>query len=181
MSAHLLNPSQTTGAGLQQDEEQTADDDGLLSSLIPQQNLLMGYHMTQMLQSVEDFWRRHLTSELKKFKDLEATLQEKERQVVKFRDLYHDYESKAFDLEETLRRSMEGERVTVREEEVESCLVDEHRMDTTCWNCQSRPATMLWLPCRHVCVCLMCDRRVKTCPMCGVHKTETLMINMPRH
>ncbi|GJZ82030.1 hypothetical protein Tco_0647024 [Tanacetum coccineum] len=101
MSAHLLNPSQTTGAGLQQDEEQTADDDGLLSSLIPQQNLLMGYHMTQMLQSVEDFWRRHLTSELKKFKDLEATLQEKERQVVKFRDLYHDYESKAFDLEET--------------------------------------------------------------------------------
>ncbi|PWA48253.1 Berberine/berberine-like protein [Artemisia annua] len=101
-------------------------------------------HMTQMLQSVEDFWRRNLTSELKKFKDLEATLQEKERQV-----------DKSFHLEEKLRRSIEGEGVSnmhaVREEEVESCLVDMNgaaqRMGTTCWNCQSRPATMLWLAC----------------------------------
>ena len=129
--------------------------------------------MTQMLQSVEDFWRRNLTSELKKFKILEATLQEKERQVGTFRHLYYFYEDKSFHLEEKLRRSIKGERVSnmnaVREEEIESCLVDlngaAQRMGTTCWNCQSRPTTMLWLACRHLCVCLICERRFKTCPM----------------
>ncbi|PWA76772.1 zinc finger, RING/FYVE/PHD-type [Artemisia annua] len=191
LSAHLLNqppPTQTTGAGLHQDEEQTADD-GLISSLIPQQNFIMEYHMARMQQSVKDLWRRNLTSELNKLKDLEATLQEKEQQVVKFRDLYYSSVEKAFRLEETLRLSIEGERVSnlsaIREEEVESCLVDinsaAYRMDTKCWNCQTRPATILWFPCRHLCVCLMCGRRVKTCPMCGVHKTETLLINTPRH
>ncbi|PWA65388.1 hypothetical protein CTI12_AA336510 [Artemisia annua] len=65
-----------------------------------------------------------------------------------FRHLYYFYEDKSFHLEENLRCSIEGERVSnmnaVREEEVESCLVDMNdaaqRMGTTCWNCQSRPA-----------------------------------------
>lgn len=113
-----------------------------------------------ILQSVEDFWCRNLTSKLKKFKELEAMLQEKERQVGTFRRLYYFYKDKAFHLEEKLRRSIEGERVSnmnaVMEEEVESCLVDMNgdaqRMDTTCWNCQNRPTTMLYLPCRHLCV-----------------------------
>ena len=75
-------------------------------------DVLMLKQMTQMLQSVEDFWRRNLTGELKKYKDLEATLQEKERQVGTFRRLYYFYKDKAFHLEEKLRRSIEGERVS---------------------------------------------------------------------
>merc|ERR1711974_375673 len=74
MSSHLLNqppPTQTTGVRLHQDEEQSTDD-GLVSSLITRQNLIMGYHMAQMLERVEDLWRQNLTSEVDKLKKLEA-------------------------------------------------------------------------------------------------------------
>ncbi|GJR96011.1 zinc finger, RING/FYVE/PHD-type containing protein [Tanacetum coccineum] len=167
---------------------QRAAENDLLSSLIPQQNFLIGFHMNQMLQHVEEFWRRHLSEELKKTKEIETKIKEKDQQLDLFKQLYHHYEQKTLSIEETLRRRANGEGgskpapTVVRHEEVQSCLVDQknaQRMDMACKKCGSRPANMLWLPCRHLCVCFACDKRVKICPICSVKRVESFMINLP--
>lgn len=140
-----------------------------------------------MMQSVEEFWWRNFVEEVKKRKEMEEKIKLKDEQAGRFRQMYHFYEERTFLLEDMLRRSVAGEGCStavaaVPEEQVESCFVDLNRVprkDMACKNCQSRPATMLWLPCRHLCVCLICERRVKICPICGVQKTESFMINLP--
>ncbi|KAI3519629.1 hypothetical protein L1887_08843 [Cichorium endivia] len=171
-----------------QNEEAAVDDDHF-NSLIPPQNFLIGYHINQMRLSVEEFWRRNFGEEIKKRKEIEARLKQKEELADRLRQMYHFYEERTFHLEEMLQRRVAGEgcstvAAAVREEEVQSCFVDPNnapRRDMACRNCRSRPATMLWLPCRHLCVCLVCERRVKICPICGAQKTESLMINLPLH
>lgn len=141
-----------------------------------------------MLQNVEQFWRRNLSEELQKRVEMERKLKEKEQQTDLFRQMYHHYEQRSFHLEETLRQRADGEGCSnavppvAVEEEVQSCLFDLNsvqRMDMMCKNCRSRPATMLWLPCRHLCVCMVCERRVKICPICSAKKTESFKINLP--
>ncbi|KAL4576019.1 hypothetical protein LXL04_012107 [Taraxacum kok-saghyz] len=166
-----------------QDEEAAAYDDHF-NSLIPPQNFLIGYHINQMRLSMEEFWRRNLGEEVKKRKEIEAILKQKEELADRLRHMYHFYEERTFKLEQMVERRVAGEGCStlVREEEVESCFVDPKSSpgtDISCRNCRSRRATMLWLPCRHLCVCLVCERRVKVCPICGVRKTESFMINLP--
>lgn len=136
-----------------------------------------------MLQTVEEFWRRNLAVELKKRSDLEAKLKDKEEQADRFKQMYYYYEKRTFHLEEMLQNHhCNPVPVAAPQEEVQSCLVDLNtvqRMDVKCQNCQNRPATMLWLPCRHLCVCLVCERRVKACPICSVKKIESIKINLP--
>ncbi|KAI3704963.1 hypothetical protein L1987_75193 [Smallanthus sonchifolius] len=170
-----------------QQEEEEVEDDGLVSWLIPQQNFIINYHINLMQQSVEEFWRRNLAGEVKKRKEIEAKLKEKEEQAERLRHMYHFYEKRTFYLEEMVQQQVAAERfyaapAVAQEEEVQSCLVDLNsvqRTDVKCKNCRTRPATMLWLPCRHLCVCLVCERRVKTCPICSVKKTESFKINLP--
>ncbi|XP_024982939.1 probable BOI-related E3 ubiquitin-protein ligase 2 [Cynara cardunculus var. scolymus] len=160
------------------------DDDGAFSCLISQQNSLISYHMKQMQVSVGEFWRRNFSKEVKKRKEMEARLKEKEEQAGRFREMYHFYEDRAFLLEEKVQRMLAKERCSTAaahaattnvEEEVESCVV-EKRLHLACLNCLVRAATMVWLPCRHLSVCLVCERRVKSCPICGDKKTESFMI-----
>ncbi|KAK1421373.1 hypothetical protein QVD17_23657 [Tagetes erecta] len=171
----------------EEEEDETTADDGFISWIIPQQNFIINYHMNQMLQSVEEFWRRNLAGEIKKRTDLETKLKQKEEQADRFRQMYHYYEKRTFHLEEMLQQRVDADRCNAAppiapQEEVQSCLVDLNtvpRMDLKCQNCRNRPATMLWLPCRHLCVCLVCERRVKACPICSVKKIESLKINLP--
>lgn len=138
-----------------------------------------------MQQSVEQFWRRKISEELKKTVEIETKLKEQEQQADLFRSMYYHYEQRSFHLEETLRKSLEGEEyVSVeRNQEVQSCFVDPkkiaQKMDMKCKTCRKSPATMIWLPCMHLSVCLMCERRVKICPICGVQKTQSFLINPP--
>ncbi|KAI3519624.1 hypothetical protein L1887_08838 [Cichorium endivia] len=177
-----LSPPET----IRSDDRPTADDDQLSSSLA-QQNFLIGYHTNQMMQSVEEFWRRNFAEEVKKRKEMEEKLKIKDEQVVRFRQMYHFYEERTFLLEDMLRRRVAGEGCSadvaaVPEEQVESCFVvldSAPTRDMACRNCRNRPANMLWLPCRHLCVCLVCERRVKICPICSVQKTESFMVNLP--
>ncbi|XP_024982340.1 probable BOI-related E3 ubiquitin-protein ligase 2 [Cynara cardunculus var. scolymus] len=170
----------------QREDEKDAADDDALSSLIPQQNFIINYHINQMLLSVNEFWRSNLAEEVKKRKDMEASLKQKDELVDRFRQMYHYYEERTCFLEEVLQRRMTGEECSgagaaAAEEEVESCFVELNSVgnaEMICRNCRSRPATMVWLPCRHLCVCLVCERRVKLCPICGVQKTESFMINL---
>nr|GEY51056.1 cell division cycle 20.2, cofactor of APC complex-like [Tanacetum cinerariifolium] len=121
-----------------------------------------------MIQHVEEFWRRHLSEEFKKIKEIETKIKDKDQQLDLFKQLYHHYEQKSSSLEDTLRRRTNGEggskpAPTVWHEEVQSCLVDQNnaqRTDMACKKCGSRPAIMLWLPCRHLCVCFACDKKI---------------------
>ncbi|KAL4576018.1 hypothetical protein LXL04_012106 [Taraxacum kok-saghyz] len=190
---HTRNSPRTTAAidtdlQLSPPEDRATADDDLFSSLVGQQNFLIGYHANQMMASVEEFWRRNFAEEVKKRKEMEEKIKVKDEQALRFRQMYHFYEERTFLLEDMLQRRFAGEGCStavtadVPEEQVESCFVDLNsvpRRDMACRNCRSRPATMLWLPCRHLCVCLVCERRVKNCPICGVQKTESFMINLP--
>ncbi|KAI7736850.1 hypothetical protein M8C21_013606 [Ambrosia artemisiifolia] len=174
-----LTPPATT-------QEET-EDDGFIDWIMPQQNFLINYHTNLMLQSVEEFWRRNLSEEIKKRKEIETKLKDKEQQADRFRQMYYFYEKRTFHLEQMVERQVAAERFyaappVAPDEEVQSCLNDLNsvqRMDVMCKNCLTRPATMLWLPCRHLCVCLVCERRVKACPICGLKKTESFKIDLP--
>ncbi|KAI3815921.1 hypothetical protein L1987_15605 [Smallanthus sonchifolius] len=48
----------------------------------------------------------------------------------------------------------------------------------SCWNCKTLPATMVWYPCRHLCVCLECDTKISKCPMCNNLKQSSFMANL---
>ncbi|XP_076894106.1 uncharacterized protein LOC143546294 [Bidens hawaiensis] len=170
-----------------QQQQQETEVDQLMNCLMPQQNLIIDYHLTMMQRNVEEFWKRNLADEINKRKEIEARLNEREEQADRFRQMYFHYEKRAFELEQTMEQQValaqrNAMRVVTPEEEVQSCLVDLNsvqRPEVTCKNCHTRPATMLWLPCRHLCVCLVCERRVKICPICGVRKTESIKIDLP--
>ncbi|KAJ0466065.1 putative transcription factor C2H2 family [Helianthus annuus] len=195
-SIHMLqqqqqrNPTQNIGSDLRLAPPSPVppEDDGFISTLIPQQNFIINYHMNLMVQSVEDFWRRNLAGEIQKRMEMERVLKEKEEQVERFRNMYHFYEERTFVLENMGPNRFAGEGPSgggagaALEEEVQSCHVEvkeDQRMEIRCRNCLNRPASMLWLPCRHLSVCLVCERRVKNCPICRVKKTESIQINLP--
>lgn len=139
-----------------------------------------------MLQSIEYFWRKTVTGEFEKRKEMERRLKDKEEQVELLRKLYLHYEEKTFCLENNIGQPRfvgEPSRVAPQED-AHSCFVDPNRgqrtvVDIKCRKCNSRRACMLWLPCRHLCVCLVCERRLKNCPICGVKKTGSFQIDLP--
>ncbi|KAM6588486.1 hypothetical protein CsatA_011091 [Cannabis sativa] len=55
-------------------------------------------------------------------------------------------------------------------EDAESAYVDPDRVTTasgpSCKACRKRVASMVILPCRHLCLCTECDRVVQACPLC---------------
>ncbi|KAJ9152579.1 hypothetical protein P3X46_026134 [Hevea brasiliensis] len=55
-------------------------------------------------------------------------------------------------------------------EDAESAYVDPERVIVTagpsCKGCQKRAATVVLLPCRHMCLCTECDQVVQACPLC---------------
>lgn len=58
-------------------------------------------------------------------------------------------------------------------EDAESAYVDPDRVVSvgvsggpTCRVCRKRVASVVLLPCRHLCVCKECDRVVQACPLC---------------
>ncbi|KAM6557408.1 hypothetical protein CsatB_004427 [Cannabis sativa] len=55
-------------------------------------------------------------------------------------------------------------------EDAESAYIDPDRVTTasgpSCKACRKRVASMVILPCRHLCLCTECDRVVQACPLC---------------
>ncbi|PWA76771.1 zinc finger, RING/FYVE/PHD-type [Artemisia annua] len=188
-SMHLLGQQQNRNVtrlfGTDLEVSLSAEND-IVSSLMPHQNVVVSFHMNQMLRSLEDFWRSNLSEELKKIKEMETRIKEKEEQLDLFKQMYQYYEQKTSQLELTLWRTNREIYNTpaptfVRPEEVQSCLGDlnnAQRTEMACKECDSRPATMMWLPCRHLCVCFPCDEKIMICPICNVKKTESFMINL---
>ncbi|XP_042398827.1 BOI-related E3 ubiquitin-protein ligase 1-like isoform X1 [Zingiber officinale] len=63
-------------------------------------------------------------------------------------------------------------------EDAGSAIVDPNRNDAarTCRACRGRPAMMVLLPCRHLCLCEACDAAVDACPVCESDKTGRIRV-----
>ncbi|MFS7960975.1 putative transcription factor C2H2 family [Helianthus anomalus] len=48
-----------------------------------------------------------------------------------------------------------------------------------CRNCMTFPATIVYYPCRHLCVCVECDTEISPCPICNRVKQFSFMVNQP--
>ncbi|KAA3469170.1 BOI-related E3 ubiquitin-protein ligase 1-like [Gossypium australe] len=65
------------------------------------------------------------------------------------------------------RRGEEG--IEGQAEDAESAYVDPERMVSSgpsCKACRTRVASVVLLPCRHLCLCTECDRVAQACPLC---------------
>ncbi|KAI0489179.1 hypothetical protein KFK09_029021 [Dendrobium nobile] len=67
-------------------------------------------------------------------------------------------------------------------EDAGSAFVDPDRsnkLNRLCWSCHTRPASVVLLPCRHLCVCPACDSAGAAndgCPACGCTLTGSLEV-----
>ncbi|XP_065879262.1 BOI-related E3 ubiquitin-protein ligase 1-like [Euphorbia lathyris] len=63
-----------------------------------------------------------------------------------------------------------GGGVEGQAEDAESAYVDPERVTVSggpsCKGCQKRAATVVVLPCRHLCLCTECDQLAQACPLC---------------
>ncbi len=48
--------------------------------------------------------------------------------------------------------------------------------DMICVVCQSTPKCTLFLPCRHLCTCVVCSENLKQCPMCRSHIASQIKV-----
>lgn len=65
----------------------------------------------------------------------------------------------------------EAEVAAVRENE-------ELRLRRGCKVCRDEDACVLLLPCRHLCLCMVCEPKIDTCPICHSMKNASLQIFM---
>lgn len=47
-----------------------------------------------------------------------------------------------------------------------------------CRACKNREASVLLVPCRHLCLCIECERFIDSCPVCQVMKTASVQVYM---
>ncbi|KAM7251249.1 hypothetical protein ACFE04_023132 [Oxalis oulophora] len=46
----------------------------------------------------------------------------------------------------------------------------------TCRSCNVKDVSMLWMPCRHLCLCEECDMFINSCPVCQSVKTASVQV-----
>ncbi|KAG4403842.1 hypothetical protein AAZX31_01G189800 [Glycine max] len=63
-------------------------------------------------------------------------------------------------------------------EDAESAYVDPDRVGPTpkCRGCAKRVASVVVLPCRHLCICAECDTHFRACPVCLTVKNSTVEV-----
>lgn len=64
-------------------------------------------------------------------------------------------------------------------EDAESAYVDPERVvasGPSCKGCGSRAASVVLLPCRHLCVCAVCDAVVQACPVCFARRNSSVEV-----
>ncbi|CAJ1928798.1 unnamed protein product [Sphenostylis stenocarpa] len=61
-------------------------------------------------------------------------------------------------------------------EDAESAYVDPERVGPKCRGCAKRVASVVVLPCRHLCICAQCDTHFRACPVCLTVKNSTVQV-----
>ncbi|KAI3791609.1 hypothetical protein L2E82_05464 [Cichorium intybus] len=117
MKMELLNANdlQLSPPSIHQD-----DTDESLSSLIGQHNLIISYHMNEMVLTLEESWRKKLAIEIRKRKEMEEEIKLKD-------ELMHFYKEMIFLLEEMVQgRCIDADVLLPDEEDDGSSLVNNH-------------------------------------------------------
>lgn len=52
-------------------------------------------------------------------------------------------------------------------------------LDMMCIKCNNMVANVLTLPCKHLCLCYLCNEDYMACPICNSSKTDNVIINLP--
>ncbi|XP_020597164.1 probable BOI-related E3 ubiquitin-protein ligase 3 [Phalaenopsis equestris] len=81
------------------------------------------------------------------------------------------------------QRSCTESRAIVDDAESYCCgesdgMVSVFRPMRSCWSCTLEEATVLMLPCRHLCLCVDCGRGCNFCPVCKCSKAGSVNINL---
>lgn len=60
----------------------------------------------------------------------------------------------------------------------DGCICTGSSRNRLCRNCGKEESSVLLLPCRHLCLCIVCGSSVHTCPVCNSSKTASLNVNL---
>ncbi|QCD91492.1 BOI-related E3 ubiquitin-protein ligase 1-like [Vigna unguiculata] len=63
-------------------------------------------------------------------------------------------------------------------EDAESACVDPERVGPKCRGCAKRVASVVVLPCRHLCICAQCNTHFRACPVCLTVKNSTVQVHL---
>jgi len=63
-------------------------------------------------------------------------------------------------------------------EDAESAYVDPERVGPKCRGCAKRVASVVVLPCRHLCICAQCNTHFPACPVCLTVKNSTVQVHL---
>ncbi|PWA75516.1 putative BOI-related E3 ubiquitin-protein ligase 3 [Artemisia annua] len=141
--------------------------------------------ITKRLKAKED--------EVTRLNELNWSLEEKlksllvENQI--WRELAQTNEATANNLQQLLAQAQlqqqEQEQTLVVNEDAESCCGSNYEEDhghgssnNKCLKCGKKASCVLVLPCRHLCLCHVCESTTTICPVCTSTKSAALLINM---
>ncbi|GJX79902.1 probable BOI-related E3 ubiquitin-protein ligase 3 [Tanacetum coccineum] len=100
-----------------------------------------------------------------------------------WRELAQTNEATAYNLQQLLAQAQlqqqEQEQTLVND--VESCCGSNYEEDVgtkKCLECGKKELCVLVLPCRHLCLCNVCESITTICPVCNSTKSAALLINM---
>ncbi|XP_074349052.1 putative BOI-related E3 ubiquitin-protein ligase 3 [Apium graveolens] len=148
----------------------------------------------RIIAAVEDVIVKKLKSkqeELDRTVKLNAALQEKVKSLCLenqfWREVAQSTEAKANALRTNLQQVLRyREKVADVSEDAESCCdsnaeddgEEEKGNERMCRSCGKEGSCVLLLPCRHLCVCSVCESSVSDCPVCRCPKNASLVVKM---
>lgn len=80
--------------------------------------------------------------------------------------------------ENKLNESREYQSSSARGNGQQSNFENNNQRSRLCRNCGKEEARVLLLPCRHLCLCYVCDPLFHTCPVCKCTKNAALHVNL---
>nr|GEW53532.1 probable BOI-related E3 ubiquitin-protein ligase 2 [Tanacetum cinerariifolium] len=104
-----------------------------------------------------------------------------------WRELAQSNESTACNLQQLLAQAQlqqqEQEQTLVNDDDIDDgesgCGSNyEEHVNRKCVECGKKESCVLVLPCRHLCVCNVCESTITICPVCTSTKSAALLINM---
>ncbi|GKE38015.1 probable BOI-related E3 ubiquitin-protein ligase 3 [Tanacetum coccineum] len=127
--------------------------------------------------------------EITRLNQLNWSLEEKlksllvENQI--WRELAQTNEATAYNLQQLLAQAqLQQQEQTLVNDDIadgESCCGSNYEEDVStkkCLECGKKESCVLMLPCRHLCVCNVCESTITICPVCTSTKSAVLLINM---